>query len=82
MIRKYREIIEKNNWHENEDIYELYSENALVIYGHNGRYYIFGYKNDDVWVIKMYPADIQNKKVWHGFGKGWEDIINESRSEG
>lgn len=75
LIEKFRSIIEKNHWHDNEDIYEYEQlsedEDLLFVYGHNGRFYEFVYKSDDNWCISMYPSDPCNILVWHGLGKGW-----------
>ena len=71
LIDKFRELIEKNNWHENTDIYALNGYEGLIVYGENGRFYQFNYKSDDNWSINMFPRDIYAKMFWYGAGKGW-----------
>ena len=75
LIEKFRELIEKNHWHGNEDIYEYDEKSDLLeVYGHNGRFYIFAYDSDDDWQIDMHPNDPINRRFWHGVGKEWEVI--------
>lgn len=74
LVEKFREKIEKDSWHDNEDIYELDDVGQLRIYGHNGLFYIFNYVDDGAWSISKYPKDFSGKKIWHGLGKGWEDV--------
>jgi hypothetical protein len=73
IINKFRNITPKRAWTENEDIYEMQG-GMLAVYGANGRFYTFTYNDDDHWVKTEYPHDIYGRKVWHGFGKGWEDV--------
>lgn len=74
LINKFREIIEKNHWHDNTDIYEENGYEGLLVYGQNGRFYQFSYRSDENWSINMFPRDIYGRKFWHGHGRGWEDV--------
>ena len=73
LIKKFRYIMPKRAWSENKDIYVVIDGN-LVIYGQNGRFYVFKYTDDDDWNITEYPRDIYGVREWHGYGKGWRDI--------
>lgn len=74
LVSKFREKIEKNSWHDNEDIYVLVSAYTIYVYGHDGKFYGFTYMGGDDWVISTRPKDPYGKKVWHGLGRGWEDV--------
>lgn len=75
LIEKFQEITPKKNWREIRDIYGVDPNNSdmLLVWGNDGWYREFLFINDKYWEIHVYPKDPNGRKIWHGYGKGWED---------
>lgn len=74
LISKYQHCMPKRNWTEVQDIYEMGEDGRLNVWGRNGRFYKFSYYSETDWEIRTYPVDIYGRRVWMGYGRGWEDV--------